>query len=267
MSGDQVDYYWTPYDGATPADAVEGGVDPHGETFYIASVYLKLVDEQLSGMIIPSTQTADITSFFLALKVKNDPVTEVKILRCAHKEAFEWIPTTSENLHLLRDHHLVPGGRFWGQGMYIGRIHHNGGVLVGKVFKHKSCFQGLWVPLNGTFFHTLSYEVLAYDPKKKVTEKAGQEGAGSTLPYTSGQEGAGSNVTSFSGQEQAGSAVSSLSGQEAAASAAPSLSGQKEVGSSVASLSGQKEAVSTLLSSSGQEEAPSSNDGNTQRVD
>jgi hypothetical protein len=79
MSGDQVDYYWTPYDGATPADAVEGGVDPHGETFYIGSVYLKLVDEQLSGMIIPSTQTADITSFFLALKVKNDPVTEVKV--------------------------------------------------------------------------------------------------------------------------------------------------------------------------------------------
>jgi hypothetical protein len=47
------EYNWRVYDGTTPADAVEGGKDANGVTFYIALVHLKLVNEKLAGMIIP----------------------------------------------------------------------------------------------------------------------------------------------------------------------------------------------------------------------
>jgi hypothetical protein len=166
MSCGRCGYYWKLYDGTTPADAVEGGKDAKGVTFYIALVYLKLVNEKLAGMIIPSSQSAYITSFGIAQNVRNDANTEVKILCSAHREAFEWITTKSEHLHLLTNRELVPGGVVLGQSMYIGRVRHDGGVVVGKVFPHNFIFQGLWIPSNGTHFQYLSYEVLAFNPTK-----------------------------------------------------------------------------------------------------
>jgi hypothetical protein len=52
-------------------------------TFYIALVHLKLVNEKLAGMIIPSTQTAYISSFAIAQNVRNDAFTEVKVFALA----------------------------------------------------------------------------------------------------------------------------------------------------------------------------------------
>jgi hypothetical protein len=77
------EYNWRVYDGTTPADAVEGGKDANGVTFYIALVHLKLVNEKLAGMIIPSTQTAYISSFAIAQNVRNDAFTEVKVFALA----------------------------------------------------------------------------------------------------------------------------------------------------------------------------------------
>ncbi|KAJ3617957.1 hypothetical protein MTP99_005996 [Tenebrio molitor] len=169
-------YYWTLYTGTVPEDAVPGGRDSSGEVFYVGLVQLKLINEVFAGMIIPSSKSARITSLGITKDVKNDPFTVVNILCSQDVEAFEWVATKSEDLHMLTDHNLVGGGKVLGQDLYIGRVRHDGGIVLGKVFPHGFIYQGLYVPSKGIFSQFMSYKVLAFNCRnKKETSDEGVE--------------------------------------------------------------------------------------------
>ncbi|KAJ3651272.1 hypothetical protein Zmor_017322 [Zophobas morio] len=182
-------YHWTLYNGTIPEDAIPGGRDVSGETFYVGLVQLKLINEVFAGMILPSSGTARITSLGITREVKNDPFTIINILCSSDKEAFEWVSTKSENLHLLTDHNLVGGGKVLGQDLYIGRVRSDGGIVLGKVFPHRFIYQGLYVPSKGVFAQFMSYQVLAFNCKDKKRDKeedfdfGGRNGENGTLEF------------------------------------------------------------------------------------
>ncbi|RZB39167.1 DUF3421 domain containing protein [Asbolus verrucosus] len=171
FSNGNCSYYWKNYNGDTPDDAVPGGQEPKGEVFYIGLVHLKLINEIFAGMIVPSAKSARITSLGVTRDVRNDPFTIVNILCSSDKEAFEWVATKNEDLHLLDENILVEGGKVLGQDLYIGRVRLDTGVVLGKVFPYKFIYQGLYVPLSGTFAHYLSYEVLTFDCERNKRNK------------------------------------------------------------------------------------------------
>jgi DNA-directed RNA polymerase subunit E'/Rpb7 len=121
--------------------------------------------------------------------------------------------------------------------MYIGRVRHDGGVVVGKVFPHSFIFQGLWIPSNGTHFQYLSYEVLAFNPRKKEGVDADvddifSDGIDVRGNFSEGpvcREGSNNGVRSSSDQEEARSRGVSLSSQNDTGSSLPSCSGHTEL--------------------------------------
>jgi hypothetical protein len=162
-------YYWTSYDGTTPSNAVEVGKTPSGETSYVGKVHLHLINKIFAGMIIPSREAAYVTYFTTVMDIQNSDFTSVEILCSDDRSGFEWVATTSNDLHSNQDT-LVAAGACFGQNLYIGRVQINGGVMMGKVYPPSFLFEGLYIPHYDTYRQYYSFEVLTYRCDKKKEE-------------------------------------------------------------------------------------------------
>ncbi|KAF2897898.1 hypothetical protein ILUMI_08277, partial [Ignelater luminosus] len=154
-------YYWRDYTGIIPPDAIEGGTDESGSPTYIGQVYIKEY-ELLPAIITRGCKTVITTAY--GEERTSDKNT--KILCARDKRKFEWVPTKSEETHLMTNRHFVIGGTEIGHNLNIGRINHGGRLLTGKIFSYPLPNRGLAVPYEGKPIVYQSYEILTYNVSK-----------------------------------------------------------------------------------------------------
>ncbi|KAF2887736.1 hypothetical protein ILUMI_18437 [Ignelater luminosus] len=156
------DYYWKEYIGIIPQDAVEGGTDAVGNPTYVGQAYIQKY-ELLPGFITIGCKTLTTVAYALELT----PNENVKILCARDKRKFEWVPTKKEDLHMLIGRHFVVGGSEVGKTLYIGRVHYENRIIVGKFFNSVPLVNyGLAIPYQGKPVNFNSFEVLTYNVSK-----------------------------------------------------------------------------------------------------
>ncbi|KAJ3642681.1 hypothetical protein Zmor_025442 [Zophobas morio] len=126
------DYYWRDYTGEIPEDAFRSGHDSNHRPTYIGQAFLSDMG------IIPTTLYPGQESLKLPCNWKvNYSDIGIKILCTSNCNSLSWENTTANELHLTSaGKQAVIGGYQKGQKrllLNIGRVHHHGELLVGKV--------------------------------------------------------------------------------------------------------------------------------------
>lgn len=85
-----------------------------------------------------------------------------QILCTPFPEYFSWIPVNTSMMNLLSACQQVIGGTEIDQILTIGRVNHQGRIVIGKVFPDNLTNRGLWIHANGIPVNYLSYELLTY---------------------------------------------------------------------------------------------------------
>ncbi|KYB25466.1 hypothetical protein TcasGA2_TC034236 [Tribolium castaneum] len=153
----QYDYFWRDYiDGEVPRDAIVAGRNNNSENIYIGQAYVHKLG--LATCEIFSGVKEVYVPMYGIQKVED----YIKIL-CGTQQNLYWMSTTSTSLPtLLLDHVAVIGGNEDGQNgkgtLYVGRIHFNGELKIGKI----DTFNGTFIHFNNNMKeeHSNSYEIL-----------------------------------------------------------------------------------------------------------
>ncbi|KAK4877868.1 hypothetical protein RN001_010374 [Aquatica leii] len=153
------DYYWRDYFGNIPYDAVQGGIDKNGNPSYIGQVYSKNHASLLPATIYSGCLSARASVNGAPIELDDS----IKILCSNKKNKLAWIPTQNNKTSLLINCHLVVGGFESEHILNIGRVTHNGQVVIGKVFSYPLWNSGLWIPDNNSTTNFLVYEILTYN--------------------------------------------------------------------------------------------------------
>lgn len=161
------DYYWRDYVGIIPNDAVQGGTDKAGNPTYVGQAYIRNF-ELLPVTIFPGCMFANTTAHGAEITTDKN----IKILCAKDLENFEWVITKNEETHLLINCHLVMGGSEIGHTLNIGRVKHDGRIVIGKIFSYPLENRGLAIPYNGKPIVFLSYEILTYKCQKNTIKTA-----------------------------------------------------------------------------------------------
>ncbi|CAG9764444.1 unnamed protein product [Ceutorhynchus assimilis] len=136
----QTDYYWKDYTGIIPDDAFIAGHDYNGENIYVGLVYLG------AEGIIPATITPGEKNTYAAAgsdSVKSQNY--IQILCNQHPGSLKWIPVNKTDFHFITMHkQLVRGGIQNSNWLHIGRINHQGSLIVGKIMSGRA-------PINDAF--------------------------------------------------------------------------------------------------------------------
>ncbi|KAK5641279.1 hypothetical protein RI129_009826 [Pyrocoelia pectoralis] len=157
--GDEIiDYYWREYVGEIPNDAIPGGFDKSGNPTFIGQMY------SAKFGLLPSTICNSSKQLLASGGGKSfTSDTFVKVLCSQHHERYKWIVTENAKTHLLTNYHLVIGGNEAGYVLNIGRVNHEMGILIGKVFAHHTPYRGLSIPYKEKEVTYQTYEILVYD--------------------------------------------------------------------------------------------------------
>ncbi|XP_063922980.1 uncharacterized protein LOC135137279 isoform X2 [Zophobas morio] len=124
--------YWRDYTGEIPKDAFPGGHDSNGQPTYIGQAYLT------NAGVVPANLYRGQSGMYVACNNKaNYSDIAMKILCTSNCSSLSWENTTANELHLTSaGKRAVIGGYQKGQKrllLNIGRVHHHGELLVGKV--------------------------------------------------------------------------------------------------------------------------------------
>ncbi|XP_063918553.1 uncharacterized protein LOC135133930 [Zophobas morio] len=123
-----LDYYWRDYNGTIPHDALVAGQDGQHRNVFIGQAYIRNL-----GLIVIHITPGE-REFYVAVRGVHKVHNHIRIL-CGKQPDFSWVPATARDLfETLRGRHGIIGGHEDDCGpIHIGRIKHEGGVLVGKI--------------------------------------------------------------------------------------------------------------------------------------
>ncbi|EDV33113.1 uncharacterized protein Dana_GF23006 [Drosophila ananassae] len=129
-----------------PHDAVRGGHDVDGSPIYVGRAFHD--GENLPAKVIPSKGCA-----YVAHDGHEHQKGQYEILVGHH---YSWVP--SSNGHV--PHRAVESGHTRsGEPLFVGRGHHAGSLVVGKVHRSHGC---LYIPFGGQEIKIHNYEVLVH---------------------------------------------------------------------------------------------------------
>ncbi|KAL1505518.1 hypothetical protein ABEB36_005066 [Hypothenemus hampei] len=138
-------YYWvdTYARGFVPTTALLGGHDIDGANIYVGRAFHE--GDWLPAKVIPDKQVA-----YVAYNGSEHAKDHFQVL-C--EQRFDWVPASGGQV----PPGAVEGGRADGETLYIGRVHHDGAITVGKVHpSHGVCY----VPFDGREVPHEAYEIL-----------------------------------------------------------------------------------------------------------
>ncbi|KAB0793970.1 hypothetical protein PPYR_13590 [Photinus pyralis] len=159
------DFYWRDYFGEIPSDALGGGYDKAGNPAYIGQLF-NHKDGLLPAMIYEGDQSLYAT-------VRNAPLTQQKYgkILCSHNPCkYKWIPTDTSKVQSLFSNYTVISGGYENAiniDLYIGRIHYDLEIRIGKVIVGINSVNGIHIPFGKSYVHFKSYEILVYDKNAK----------------------------------------------------------------------------------------------------
>ncbi|CAG9764549.1 unnamed protein product [Ceutorhynchus assimilis] len=139
-------YYWvdTFAHGATPSTAIHGGYDIDGTQIYVGRAFHE--GDWLPAKVMPEKNVA-----YVAYNGQEHAKDRYQVL-C--EQRFDWVPSSGGHV----PPGAVEGGRTSdGETLYVGRVHHEGSLTVGKVHpSHGACY----IPFGGREIGNDSYEIL-----------------------------------------------------------------------------------------------------------
>jgi len=133
---------WVPH-----GKAVAGGHDVNGEKIYVGRAHCG--GDVIPGKIVPSHHTC-----YVPFAQKENPVRDYQVLCTTHDAELQWLPASGGQVPTG----AIEGGRTnSGEKLFIGRTHHQGSHVVGKVHpSHKV----IYIPFGGNEVSKPDYEVL-----------------------------------------------------------------------------------------------------------
>lgn len=151
--------------GQVPLNAVVGGRDASGETYFIGRVRH---DEHhlIPGKVQPSHNCI----YYPHHGEKRQNTYEVLVNRNPN-QIFSWVSSSGHNIPV----NAVEGGRQKQKPVYIGKHWHEGALVVGKVLPSHNC---LYIPYGGKEANYKDYEILV------VSYAAMTLSAPTAMPYT-----------------------------------------------------------------------------------
>jgi len=139
-------YYWvdTFSHGGVPSTAIHGGHDIDGTQIFVGRAFHE--GDWLPAKVIPSKSVA-----YVAYGGGEHAKDQYQVL-C--EQRFDWEPSSGGHV----PPGAVEGGRTSdGEALYVGRVHHDGALTVGKVHpSHGMCY----IPFDGREIGHPSYEIL-----------------------------------------------------------------------------------------------------------
>lgn len=139
---DHAHHGWVPH-----GKAVVGGYDINGETIYVGRALCS--GDIIPGKIVPSHQTC-----YVPWGHQEHSVKEYQVLTMSGDVQVTWVPASNGEVPTG----AIEGGRTCnGEKLFIGRAHHHGSHVVGKV--HPS-HRFLYIPFGGKEESLSNYEVL-----------------------------------------------------------------------------------------------------------
>lgn len=156
------EYYWRDYipsyNHRIPLDAVPAGKDANGENVFIGQTNIWGHAGVHTGTIYPGKEV------WAPYGGPKHAKSFVQILCSDNLTNFKWTPATSTTLHLVGiNTHIVRGGLDQNRITYIGRVKHQGNVIVGKVYTHDINNCDMVFVFNDREYRVKSYEILTYD--------------------------------------------------------------------------------------------------------
>ncbi|XP_018494734.1 natterin-3 isoform X2 [Galendromus occidentalis] len=139
---------WVPTNGCNiPPQAVHGGEDSSGETLYIGRA-------RHSGDIVPGKVVPSHSCCYVAWGGQENSHRDYEILVTHSESEFAWEHASQGRLPAGA---LQGGVTTDGEPLYIGRVHHEGSLTIGKVQpSHGVCY----IPYGGQEVPHTDYEVL-----------------------------------------------------------------------------------------------------------
>ncbi|KAJ3642676.1 hypothetical protein Zmor_025437 [Zophobas morio] len=155
-------YYWRDYTGEIPEDAFPGGHDLNSKPTYIGQAFLE------GEGVIPTTLYPGQAGLNLPCNWKvNYSDISMKILCTSNRNSLSWENTTSQELlSTITGRRAVIGGHQRRGKLYVGRVMHQGELLVGKIHSNEPLLGIMYYVGSNKEIDIKSYQVLVQNSCK-----------------------------------------------------------------------------------------------------